>query len=81
MTYSIIYKNKFCININPVEEDKDYFFYGFTNFCYNGHDVNGCCEGNSLYEAIKDFMDGVDETIRCIDRAEERLNDRIYETE
>lgn len=52
-------------------EDDDVYIIGCSDFQYNGYSVTVLCEGQSLYSAIKDFVEMTDEIIDTIDNKEE----------
>lgn len=70
MKYSIKYKNAYAKLMLDIEDD-DVYIIGCSNFQYKGYSVTVLCEGQSLYAAIKDFVEMTDETIDTIDNEEE----------
>lgn len=70
MKYSIKYKNAYAKLMLDIEDD-DVYIIGCSNFQYKGYSATVLCEGQSLYAAIKDFVEMIDETIDTIDNEEE----------
>lgn len=70
MKYSIKYKNAYAKLMLDIE-DNDAYIIGCSNFQYKGYSVTVLCEGQSLYTAIKDFVEMTDEAIYTIDNEEE----------
>lgn len=69
MKYSAKYKNAY----SDFMLDSD-CVVGSSDFKYKDCSVTILCEGQSLYDAIKDFVEMVDEIIETIDNDEEKNN-------
>lgn len=69
MKYSIKYKNAY-VKLMLDTEDDDVYIIGCSNFQHKDYSVTVLCEGQSLYSAIKDFVEMIDEIIDTIDNKE-----------